>query len=160
MFDLERLEAEPIKIIPENVDFATISFGGTVAVSEQFIAIGHNGRLWGTPVSMHPYPSNPHPFAKTLIKNIKNGSTKVINSCGKLSLSDDILAIMRPGSQYDEQEPLLKVFHLNEDATTNAIIKRTDISSAWVQNGFLILVKRHRDFEFYQICIEPLPLKQ
>ena len=157
LFNLERLEAEPIKIIPKNVDFATISFGGTVAVSEQFVAIGHNGRLWGTPVSMHPYPSNPHPFAKTLIKNLKNGSTKVIDSCGKLSLSEDILAVMRPGSFYNEQQPLLEVFRLDENATPNLITRRTDISSAWVQNAYLVLVKPLNNSRLSQVCIELLP---
>lgn len=157
MFDLEHLEVEPIKIVPENIDFATISFGGTVAVSHQFVAIGHNGRLWGTPVSMYPYPNNPHPFAKTLVKNLKNGSTKVIDSCGKLSLSKDILAVMRPGSPDWEQRPLLEVFYLDENATPHLIIRRTNVSDAWVQNGFLVFVKYLSDFRFSQVCIESLP---
>ena len=157
LFDLEHLEVEPIKIVPENIDFATISFGGTVAVSHQFVAIGHNGRLWGTPVSMYPYPNNPHPFAKTLVKNLKNGSTKVIDSCGKLSLSKDILAVMRPGSPDWEQRPLLEVFYLDENATPHLIIRRTNVSDAWVQNGFLVFVKYLSDFRFSQVCIESLP---
>lgn len=161
LFDLERLEAEPLKIVPKNIDFATISFGETVAVSKEFAAIGHRGRVWYDPVRPYPYKGNSHPFTKTLIQNLNNGLTKVLDSYGELSLSGNVLVVMRPSSPDGEQTPLLEVFRLDEDATPQLIIRRTDVSNAWVQNGFLILVKHSWDFPFSQVfisqvCIEPL----
>ena len=155
LFNLKRLEEKPIKIVPENIDFATVNFGQTVAISKQFAAVGHGGRLWAYPA--YPNTGDPHTFTKTLIKNLNNGSTKIIDSFGELSLSDNILAVMRPSSPDGEQQPLLEVFCLDENATPHLIIRRTNVSKAWVQNGFFVFVKRLSDFRFSQVCIEPLP---
>jgi len=155
LFDLKRLEEKPTKIVPENIDFATVNFGQTVAISEQFAAVGHGGRLWAYPA--YPNTGDPLTFTKTLIRNLRNGSTKVIDSFGELSLSGNILAVMRPGSFYHEQKPLLEVFRLDENATPHLITKRTNVSSAWVQNGFLVFVKHLSDTKFFQVCIKPLP---
>lgn len=157
LLDLDNLEAEPKKIVPENIDFPTVSFGETVALSEQFAAIGHGGRLWYYPLRPYPHIGGPHPFTKTLVRNLRNGSTQIIESFGELSLSGNILAVMLPGSDDREQRPLLEVFRLDEDSVPHLIIRRTNVSSAWVQNGFLVFVKHLIDFRFSQICIEPLP---
>lgn len=101
--------------------------------------------------------SNPNPFTKTLIRNLKNGLTKVIDSFGELSLSGNILAVMRPRSPDGEYRPLLEVFRLDQDTTPHLIVKRNNVSRAWVKNDFLIFVKRLSDFRFSQVCIEPLP---
>lgn len=158
LFDLKRLEEKSVKIVPENVDFATVNFGQTVAISEQFAAVGHGGRLWAYPA--YPNTGDPRTFTKTLIKNLKNGSTKVIDSFGELSLSGNILAVMRPGSPDGEYKPVLEVFRLDENTIPHLIIRRTNVSRAWVKNGFLIFVKHLSSFRFSQVCIEPLPEEQ
>ncbi|ELS03105.1 hypothetical protein Xen7305DRAFT_00028250 [Xenococcus sp. PCC 7305] len=63
---------------------------------------------------------------------------------------------MRPGSPDGEQRPLLEVFRLDENTTPHLILRRTNVSRAKVQNKFLILVKYLHDFNYSQICIEPL----
>ena len=156
LFDLENLEAKPTKIVPDNINFATISFGETVAISEQFAVIGHRGVLWRDPIRPHTYTNEPHPFAKTLIKNLNNGFTTILDSYGELSLSKNILAVMRPSSPDWEQRPLLEVFYLNDNTTPNLISSQENVSSASVQNGFLISIKRLGDFRSTQVCIEQL----
>ena len=154
LFDLDKPQTESIKLIPKNVNFATVNFGETVAISEQFAVVGNRGILWYLPAGSRT--GNPEAFTKTLIRNLKNGSTKIIDNYGELSLSSDILAITRFPSPDGEFKPLLEVFHLNEDATPNLISRRTDISSGFVQNGFLVTLQDLRNFSSIQVCIEPL----
>ena len=143
LFDLDRPQAEPLKLAIEDT-----ALGGTVAISQQFAAVGVNGFRWYFPQG--------NPFDKsymTLIRNLNNGSTKVIDSFGKLSLSGDILAVMRPCNPEEELAGLLEVFCLDEDVTPR-LIRRTNVAKAKVQNGFLITLKTYYCTE---LCIEPLP---
>ena len=143
LFDLDRPQAEPLKLAIEDT-----ALGGTVAISQQFAAVGVNGFRWYFPQG--------NPFDKsymTLIRNLNNGSTKVIDSFGKLSLSDNILAVMRPCNRERELAGLLEVFRLDENITPH-LIKRTNVAKAKVHNGFLITLKTYYCTE---LCIEPLP---
>ncbi|MEM9275574.1 MAG: hypothetical protein AAGA80_21810 [Cyanobacteria bacterium P01_F01_bin.143] len=144
LFDLAQPQTKPIKIAVEDA-----ALGSTVAISQQFAAVGFNGVTWY-------YPSGHRKSPKTLIRNLNNGSTTVIDSFGELSLSENILAVMRPSSPDGEQRPLLEVFRIDENTTPHLILRRTNVSRAKVQNKFLILVKYLRDFNYSQICIEPL----
>ena len=144
VFDLDRLLAEPLKLAIEDT-----ALGGAVAISKQFAAVGLNGFRWYFPQG-NAY-DNSH---KTLITNLNNGSTSVIDSFGELSLSDNVLVIMRPCNPEQELAGLLKIFRLDEDATTQFITERTDVVRAKVQNGFLITLKT---YYYVELCIEPLP---
>ena len=143
LFDLERPQARSQKLAIEDT-----ALGGTVAISQQFAAVGYEGFRWYFPQG--------NPFDKsymTLIQNLNNGSTKIIQSFGKLSLSSDILAVMRPCNREEELAGLLEVFRLDEDITPH-LIRRTNVAKAKVQNGFLITLKTYYCTE---LCIEPLP---
>ena len=143
LFDLDRPKAESQRLTIEDT-----AIGGTVAISQQFAVVGVNGFRWYFP------PGNPCDKSyMTLIRNLNNGSTKVIDSFGELSLSDNILAVMRPCHPERELAGLLEVFRLDEN-TTPHLIRRTNVAKAKVQNGFLITLKTYYCTE---LCIEPLP---
>ena len=142
LFDLDRPQVEPVKLAVEDT-----ALGDTVAISQQFAAVGVNGFRWYFPQG--------NPFDKsymTLIQNLNNGSTKVIDSFGELSLSGNILAVMRPCNREQELAGLLEVFRLDEDITPH-LIRRTNVAKAKVQNGFLITLKTYYRV---RLCIEPL----
>ena len=142
LFDLDRPDNKPLKLTAPNA-----YIGETIALSSHFAAVGNLGEWF------YPPEDAPRLQKKTLIRSIKNGSTKVIDSYGELSLSRNILAIMRPQSDDDEQKALLEVFRLDEDATPRLIKKRKHLIRAWVQNGFLITVSKK--FSRVKLCIEP-----
>lgn len=144
MFNLDRPQEEPLKLAIENT-----ALGGTVAISQQFAAVGLNGFRWYFPQG-NAY-DNSH---KTLIKNLNNGSTSVIDSFGELSLSNNVLVTMRPCNPEQELAGRLEIFRLDEDATPHFITERTDVVRAKVQNGFLITLKT---YYYVELCIEPLP---
>lgn len=147
LFDLNQPESKPLKLTAPN-----IYIGESVALSEQFAAVSD---LFGDTV--HDVPPLP---PKTLIRAINNGSTTVIDSYGELSLSGNILAVMRLPSPDNETTALLEVFRLDNNAKPDLIIKREHpIERAWVQNGFLVTVQRHYFYDLrpskrIQLCIE------
>ena len=143
LFNLAQPQVEPIKITRKNA-----ALGSTVAISQKFAVVGFYGVTWRAP------RGNPE-IIGTLIKNLDNGLITLIDSFGEVSLSDNILAIMRPGSPEDNPPPLLKVFRLDEDAKAHLITRRTNVSKGRVQNGFLIT---SQFYDSNQVCIEPLPL--
>jgi len=143
LFNLAQPQVEPIKITRKNA-----ALGSTVAVSQKFAVIGFHGVTWRAP------RGNPE-IIGTLIKNLDNSSTTSINSFGEVSLSDNILAVMRPGSPEDNPPPLLKVFRLDEDTKAHLITRRTNVGRGRVQNGFLIT---SQFYDSNKVCIEPLPL--
>ncbi|WP_041619040.1 hypothetical protein [Stanieria cyanosphaera] len=144
LFNLAQPEAEPLKMAVGDV-----AMGSTVALSQQFAAVSFHGITWYFPRSNAPRKS-----PKTLIANLNNGSTTVINSFGELSLSGNILAVMRPGRGCGEVVyPILEVFRIDEDTTPHLIIRRKNVSRAKVQNVFLIFLH----YNGSRVCIEPLP---
>ncbi len=142
LFDLARPESKPLKL--------TISdayIGTTVALNEQFAVVGD---LFGETI----YDQLP---PKTLIRSLSNGSTTVIDSYGELSLSGNILAVMRFRSEDGEQAALLEVFRLDNDAKPHLITKREyPVRRAWVQNGFLVTVQReyYPGTKLIKLCLE------
>jgi len=149
LFDLDRAEEKPIKIsMPDTF------IGGSVVLNDRFAAVGN--LLLGNYVEPNIAP-------KTIVRAIDNGSTAIINAYGELSLSGDILAIMRFGSLYSGQTNLLKVFRLDQNAKPKLITEREDssIERAWVQNGFLTTVESHYDpkisaSRYIRVCLEPV----
>ncbi|MEL7009814.1 MAG: hypothetical protein AAGM29_14555, partial [Cyanobacteria bacterium J06588_4] len=87
----------------------------------------------------------------TLIRNLENGATNTIKSFGKVSLSGNILAVMK--SHSDGIYSFIEVFRLDENANAHLITKRT-VHQGEVQNGFLF-TQKYDDSK--RICIEPLP---
>ena len=144
LFDLTRPEAEPL-----NLNIKDKALGGTVAVSQQFAAVGFDGFYWYFP------QGNTRDHSRiTLIQNIENGASTVIRSFGKVSLSGNVLAVTNPGSE-DIESSFLEVFRLDDNANAHLITKRENAYRGKVENGFLV-TKEYRNSN--QVCIEPLPL--
>jgi hypothetical protein len=150
LFDLDRLESKPLKLATKDIDL-----GETVAISKYFAVVSSKSRL-------QFQPAFPNKQRKTLIRNLKNSSTTIINSYGELSLSENILAVMRSGSYKGSSNSHLEIFRLDENTVPQLMIERNDVSKAWVQNGFLVTVKHPHDFSipnrhaYSSICIEAI----
>lgn len=145
LYELDKPEKEPLKLVHPNTYMGT-----TVAISEQFAAVGDRGGF----VGFYHVTDLPK---KTLIRAIDSGATSVIDEIGILSLSKNILAVMRPELPDEEPPALLKVFHLDQDATPNLILCREDkyLVNALVQNGFLVTVERSYSSGI-NVCIESI----
>ena len=142
LFDLTRPEVEPLELAIENT-----ALGGTVAVSQQFAVVGFDG------VNSHFYQGNARDHSHmTLIRNLKNGATNVIDSFGKVSLSGNILAVMNLGND-DIESQFIEVFRLDKNAEAHLITKRT-VYQGKVQQGFLFTKSFNAS---NKVCIEPLP---
>lgn len=143
LFNLAQPEAEPLKVAAGDA-----AMGSTVALSQQFASVGFYGVTWRFSQTLERKSTH------TIIRNLNDDSTTVINSFGELSLSGNILAVMRPGRGCGEVVyPILEVFRIDEDTTPHLIIRRKNASRAKVQNGFLIF----RHYNGSRVCIEPLP---
>ncbi len=155
LFDLARPESKPLKLVAPDA-----YIGSTVALNEQFAAVSD---LLGDTV-YDPTLSLP----KTLIRSLSNGSTAVIDSYGELSLSGNILAVMRLPSFDNSRTALLEVFSLDDNANYHLIAKRVRTSReylqrGWVQNGFLVTISRislpiSRQYSDIELCLESLDL--
>ena len=141
LFDLARPEAEPLNLVVENA-----ALGNKVAVSQQFAAVGFDGYRWQFSSGVR---SRSH---MTLICNLSNGATSIVNSFGKVSLSGNILAVMHP-YHYEAPTVFLEAYRLDENAQAHLITKQT-VYLGEVQNGFLFTQK---DDKSKRVCIEPLP---
>ena len=127
---------------PEVILAPDFYIGTTVAVSSHFVAMGEIGTL-------NPPPQDaPFLKSKTLVRAIKNGSTSIIDSYGKVSLSNNILAVMRCSAQ-GHRVALLEVFRLDRNAVPHLIIKRKNVRRALVQNGFLITIEKRGKLKMY-----------
>ena len=143
LFNLEQLETEPLKL---TVKEATL--GTNVAISEQFAAVGYHGIRW-----YFPDPDTiKRPF-KTLIKNLSNGLVSVVQTFGILSLSNDILAIMRPCNPEQELGGLLQVFRIDRNNNLHLIMRQENLYKAKVENGFLVTIEAYEDVK---LCVTPL----
>lgn len=143
LFELDQPEKQPLKLKLSNTYLGT-----TVAISEQFAAVGDRGRFAG-------FCEDSDLPRKTLIRAIDSGATSVIDEVGIISLSENILAVMRPKVPDEESPALLKVFHLDKNATPNLIFRREKPKNALVQNGFLVTVEGTYSSGI-RICIEPI----
>ena len=145
LFELDKPEKKPLKISLPNTYLGT-----TVAVSEEFIAVGFNADYLDA-------ERNQNLLVKTLIRSVDSGATSVIDEVGILSLSRNILAIMRPELRSRGLPALLKVFHLDRDATPNLILCREHeyLIDASVQNGFLVTVEGNYSSGI-NVCLESI----
>ena len=153
LFNLEKIEDAP-----ESIGDSSLSVGETVAISENFLAVGNFGELgishyWGYVEQTQLFPLQPH---KTLIKSLNNGSVRIIDTTGSLSLSNNILAIKSPEHDKSDLTVLLQVLRLNDNAAPCLILQREDLENAWVQNNYLITVKRRDDRTVPDVCIETI----
>lgn len=153
LFNLENLESDP-----EKISDSSLPMGETVAISEKFIAIGNFGEFgvshyWGYMEQTQLFPLPPQ---KTLIKSLNNGSVRIIESTGSLSLSNNILAIKSPEHGKSDSSVLLQVFRLDDNAAPCLILQRKDLENAWVQNNYLITVERYEDRTVPNVCIETI----
>jgi hypothetical protein len=143
LFNLAQPETEPLKVASGEAAI----MGTTVALSHRFAAVGFNGVTWYFSRILEPKSTH------TIIRNLNDGSTTAIDSFGELSLSGNILAVMRPGRGCGEiVYPILEVFRLDENTTPHLIIRRKNVNRAKVQNGFLIWLH----YNGSRVCIEPL----
>lgn len=147
LYCLKQLNREPEKLAVPNT-----YIGETVALNEKFAAVGQIGDCSGVfrlpPKYMSGKPE------KTLIRNIKNGSTTVYPGIGKLSLSGNILARMRPYAPHLDQSGFLEVFDLNENAVPKLILTKECVVDAFVQNGFLIIVLNDYKLGNFKVCVQ------
>ena len=142
LYDINTTPPNPIiKLTDSNA-----LLGGSVAISEQFAVVGHR-KNGGHLRDGHPM------IRKTLIRNLNNGSTRVIDRAGRLSISGNILARMHPRSRDPWIPTLLEVFRLDENAEPHLFIRRENLLRAWVQNGFLITVQGNYDSGI-EVCLE------
>ncbi|AFY58655.1 hypothetical protein Riv7116_6310 [Rivularia sp. PCC 7116] len=135
LFDLKLPENQPQRLAVPNAHM-----GSTVAISDQFAVVGAVG---GFTYAIPP---------KTLITGIKDGSTTVIDGVGELSLDHNILARMRPRSNDGEQQALLELFNLDDNATPRLVKERRDIDRALLQNSLLTTVQKTSSG--VKLCIE------
>jgi hypothetical protein len=119
---------------PQRLTIPNATLGNSVALSDQFAVVGDVATRQSRGISDLPQ--------KTLIRNIADGSTKVIDGNGKLSLDSNILARMRYPTGDKEIPSLLEVFRLDNNATPHLIEKRSDVERASVQNRLLITVQK------------------
>lgn len=143
LFDLEQLETEPLKLTAKEA-----TLGDNVAISEQFAVVGYHGIRW-----YFPDPDTiKRPF-KTLIKNLNNGLVSVVQTFGVLSLSGNILAVMRPGNREEELGNPLQVFRIDQNNNLHLIMKQENLYQAKVENGFLVTIEAYEDVK---LCVTPL----
>lgn len=145
LFDLENSEKQA-----SNLFFNGVYMGKTVALSGKFAAIG-DPALFSSP----QIDNDPILPRKTLIKALESGATTVIDDIGKLSLSNNILAIMHFYEPMELQTDYLKIFRIDENALPHLISTREDIERGWVQNGFLITISSNSSSK-PEICIESI----
>lgn len=146
LFNLNALEEKPLKIAKSDI------YNGTsVAISRSFAAISDVAFAIFDPYNSSGLRS------KVLIKSLRNNSTSVIDSLGRVSLSDNILAIML-SPHFGYRNSMLQVYRLNEYAVPNLILeyKKTNLEYAFVQNGFLVTVRKKFLSEKQKVCIRSI----
>lgn len=131
LFDINHLINKPIKLASPNA-----IIGQTVALSNQFAAVGARHSFNRAAVDN---TSLPEAELKTLIRNIKNGSTTVIDGYGTLFLSKNILlrVLLRRDYLIAKNTHILEFYYLDDDAIPYLIEKRTT-GHTLLQNGFLV----------------------
>ena len=149
LYHLEQLDQEPEKLAVPNT-----YIGETVALNEKFAAVGQIGDCSGV-FRLHPEYMSSKPET-TLIKNIKNGSTIVHPGIGKLSLSDNILARMRPLTPHLDCSGILEVFRLDQNAVPELIFTEDYVVNAFVQNSFLVITQNDYKIGHFKVCVHSI----
>ena len=86
------------------------------------------------------------------------GSINLIEGVGKLSSDGNILAMMLPHFSRGgyTQKALLRVYDLTHINNPRLIIKRGDVDDGYVQNNFLVTIKKNLFNTKKTICVESL----
>ncbi len=154
LFNLQEPESPPQRLAVSNGYVHS-----AVAISDQFVAVSsversmlfsQGGRktliiemtrilqsIFG-----EPWPTDfPPPHPKTLIMNIKDGTTTVLDGYGYLSLDRHILMRTYHGWHLDSPPSRLELFDLRDPAAPRLIARRWGRYSAQIHNGILATVK-------------------
>ena len=101
LFYLKSLDARPIELTTKDG-----YLGDTVAISNEFAVVGNSGTMRLN----HDYLYH----SKTLIKSLKNDSNIITDIQGKLSLDENLLAVMLSSSRsYFRSVASLKLFRFS-----------------------------------------------
>ena len=157
---------------PQRLAIPGATAGHVVAISSQFAVIGAPGPLYPGAPGLYPkdiglieslisiiqdgsIPQGPAPIgppAKTLIMNMKDGSTTVLDGAGYLSL-DRHLLVRTYREFYDgSPRPQLELFDLGDATAPRLIARRLGSYRASIHNGTLVTVKEYSSDP--KLCIE------
>ena len=149
LYNLDEPDKEPEKLAAPN-----IYLGTSVALNEHFAVVGERYYQTG---AYRPWREDvPNKPKSTLIKVNKTGSTRIQQFRGRVSLSENILAIMYPTFGYFVNGAVLEVYGLNSNAGTPLLSMRGNVANAFVQNGFLITVLPIYRLGYHEIHIQEL----
>lgn len=132
LYNLDELDKEPEKLGAPNVYQGT-----SVALNEHFAVVGERDFHMGCRL---PREDAPKIRKSTLIRVNKTGVTRIQQFKGKVSLSDNILAVMYPSGGDFVNGAVLEVYGLNSRAGASLLSMRGNVANAFVQNGFLVIV--------------------
>ncbi|MEO0834409.1 MAG: hypothetical protein AAFY16_00110 [Cyanobacteria bacterium J06642_3] len=128
LYNLDELDKEPEKLAAPN-----IYLGNTVALNERFAVVGDRNHQRGDRYGDEDVPNKP---TSTLIRVNETGSTRTQQFRGKVSLSDNILVIMRPTHGGFVDGAIVEVYGLTSSAGASLLSMRGNVANAFVQNGF------------------------
>ncbi len=138
LFNLKAPDSAPRRFaIPD------AQIGSVVAISDEFVMVSSRG----TAGLASALPE------KTLIVNIKDGLTTVLNGAGHLSLDGNLLVRVYRGSNDGELPAKLELFDLSDAAEPSLIARRWGRYRAEIHNGMLTTVQETRFGS--RLCIEP-----
>ena len=141
LFNLNKLNDLPLFLSISNA-----YVGGSVAISNQFAAVSSGSRA--SPALLNEKPK------KTLIRNIRNGHTTIIDRDGHISLYRNILVRSTFYAANRDGYSVLEIFKINDKSVPRLINKRENVDFAQLQNGFLVTVKQTKHIN--KLCIEQL----
>lgn len=141
LFNLDRLNDLPLFLSVSNA-----YIGGSLAISNQFAAVSSGSRA--SPDMLNEKSK------KTLIRNIRNGYTTVIDRDGHLSLYGSILVRSTFYAANWDAYSLLEVFKISDKSVPRLINKRENVDFSQLQNGFLVTVSRTKTIN--KLCTEQL----
>ena len=147
LYNLDELDKEPEKLAAPNV-----YLGNTLALNEHFTVVGDRD-YQGGPYRL-PREDVLNKPKSTLIRINKTGLTRTHQFRGKVSLSDNILAVMYPTFGYFVNGAVVEVYGLSSGASFLSM--RGNVANAFVQNGFLVTVLPTYRLGYHEIHIQEL----
>ncbi|MEO0926396.1 MAG: hypothetical protein AAFY63_11065 [Cyanobacteria bacterium J06643_13] len=148
LYNLDELDKEPEKLAAPNAYLGT-----SVALNEHFAVVSERDYQMGCRLPREDAPQKPK---STLIRVNETGATRIRQFKGKVSLSDNILAVMHPTGGDFVNGAVLEVYSLNSSAGAGFLFMRGNVANAFVQNGFLITVLNNRRPGYHEIHIQEL----
>jgi len=123
LYSLDELDKEPEKLAAPNV-----YLGNTVALNEYFTVVGDRNYQMG---AYRPWREDvPNKPKSTLIRENKTGRTRIGQFRGRVSLSDNILAVMYPTFGYFVNGAVVEVHGLG--AGVSFLSMRGNVANAFV----------------------------